>query len=154
MGMIDKIISHIGDTAEVLIDEGLIDGKKLEYMFAGDTNFFTKPENGLRLVFDAATRILNSVQLSLVDTTRGSSIYRGLMPTPFTHSLDKTQIRTLLGEPDQVSAAKKIPVIGPVGGADIYLGSLPYYPNLKVRCLYTAEFKVHAVVFDLMGSTS
>lgn len=109
MGMIDKIISHIGDTAEALIDEGLIDGKKLEYMFAGDTTFFTKPEKGLRLVFDAATRILNSVQFSLIDTMADSSMYRGQMPTPFTHSLNKTQIRTLLGEPNQVSEAKKYP---------------------------------------------
>lgn len=150
MEITEKIIRHIGDPAETLIDAELIDDKKFEYLFSGDTDFFTKPEKGLRLVFNASTRILNSVQFTLIDTTGESDIYRGQVPTPFTNPMNKALIRSLLGEPDKATSPQKIPVIGLVGGADIYLGSLPAYPNLKVRCLYTAEFLVHAIVFDLM----
>ena len=151
MGVITDIISNIGNTAKTWVDAGLIKDGAYEVNFEGEDTFYARPEKGLLLAFDAATQILKSVQFSLIKATGDRVVYAGEMPSPFSLSMDKGMVRELLGTPDHSTQPRKVPTLGIIGGHDMYFNRLPAYPNLKIRCLYSREFKVRAIAFDALS---
>ncbi|MEK9498763.1 DUF6392 family protein [Photorhabdus sp. P32] len=149
---INSLINCLGKTADTLVENQLISAGKFEYLFEGVETFNYEPETGLILVFDDKSRKLRSVEFTLVSTSRSSGsseIYRGEMPPPFTLSMDKVAVRTLMGEPDVTSGETKIPVIGVVGGHDCYIQKLhSMYPDTNIRVLYLADLHVRGLVFE------
>lgn len=154
MGMIMDFISNIGKPAKTLVDKGLIKESEFEYLFEGDDTFSVRPAKGLILVFNALTQLLCSVQFILIETPGGKKVYSGDLPSPFLLSMNKDNIRSLLGIPEQSSGLKTIPGIGPLGGYDMYLDRLSEYPGLQVRTMYTAELQVRTIAFDLIPPVS
>ncbi|PSH23768.1 hypothetical protein B7R74_01715 [Yersinia pseudotuberculosis] len=149
MANITAIIKNLGNTAEKLIEKNLIPVGKFEYLFEGADTFNCEPETGLTLVFNADSRTLESVQIMLINAYEDSGEYVGKMPEPFLRSMDKTTVRGLLGQPDSSGGMKKIPVIGVVGGYDSYTHKISnLYPNTKVRLLYLADLRAHALIFE------
>ncbi|WP_445375571.1 DUF6392 family protein [Photorhabdus tasmaniensis] len=149
--MIDIIamIKSLGLTADFLVEKKIISAGKFKYMFEGDEEFFYKPESGMRLVFDDVSKQLKSIQITLINAYEGSGEYNGELPYPFLHSMDRTIVRALMGEPDSAGGPEKIPVIGIVGGYDSYTHKLnEQYPNMEIRLLYLADLRVHALIFE------
>jgi hypothetical protein len=103
---------------------------------------------GLLLAFDDKTQVLKSVEIILIKTTGDRIVYAGEMPSPFTLDMDKNQVREMLGVPDKSAGRINIPTPGMVGGYDAYINRLSGHENLKVRCLYSAEYKVRTIAFD------
>ncbi|KMW73605.1 hypothetical protein TI10_10705 [Photorhabdus luminescens subsp. luminescens] len=146
---IKELIDNLAQTAEQLIEKQIIPDNRFEYFFEGDEEFFYKPESGVRLVFDDASKQLKSVQFTLINVYDSSGVYSGEMPYPFLHSMDRAIVRALMGEPDSVGSPEKIPVIGIVGGYDAYTHKLnSQYPNTEIRFLYLADLRVHALIFE------
>lgn len=154
MGIIIDIISSIGKTAKTLADAGLIKDGEYEVNFEGEDTFYSRPETGLLLAFNAVTQTLKSVQFTLIKTTGDRLVYTGEMPAPFSLSMDKGMVRELLGTPDHSTDRRNIPTLGVVGGHDMYLDRLPDYPALKIRCLYSGEYKVRAIAFESLPSAN
>ncbi|TDB42057.1 DUF6392 family protein [Photorhabdus khanii] len=143
------VIKSLGLTADFLVEKQLIPSGRFEYMFEGDDEFFCKPESGLRLVFDDASKQLKSIQLTLINIYDDGGIYSGEMPLPFLHSMDKAIVRALMGTPDSVGSPEKVPVIGVVGGYDAYTNKLNVqYINTEIRFLYLSDLRVHALIFE------
>ena len=151
MNNIIDVIKSIGFTAEFLINKGLLPPGKFEYSFDGDDEFFYKPENGILLMFDLNTRVLKSVDISLAPIDKkDKDVYKGEMPTPFSLSMDMSMVRAELGEPTQVREATKLPVIGMVGGWDIYVNRMnDLYPNTKIVFSYTVTQSVSGITFKV-----
>lgn len=149
MANIIKIIKSLGKTAEIMVGENLIPSDRFEYLFEGAETFTCESETGLTLVFDDISRQLKSVQLCLINNAENSEVYSGYMPEPFLNKMSKEDVRSLLGEPDSSSGAKKIPGIGVVGGNDIYIYKLnDIYPGTRVRLLYSSDSLVRSLIFE------
>ncbi|WP_232832530.1 DUF6392 family protein [Photorhabdus sp. CRCIA-P01] len=146
---INSLINCLGKTADTLVEKKIISAGKFKYMFEGDEEFFYKPESGMRLVFDDASKQLKSIQFTLTNIYDNSGVYSGEMPYPFLHSMDRAIVRAFMGEPDSVGSPEKVPVIGIVGGYDSYTHKLSeQYPNTEIRFLYLADLRVHALIFE------
>ncbi|MCC8456495.1 DUF6392 family protein [Photorhabdus aegyptia] len=145
MADIMTMIKSLGQTAEQLVERKLILAGVFEFLFENADTFNCGPDVGLTLVFHADSRILESVQITLINAYEGS----GELPYPFSHSMDRAIVRALMGEPDSAGGPEKIPVIGMVGGYDSYTHKLSeQYPNTEIRFLYLADLRVHALIFE------
>ncbi|QXF32553.1 hypothetical protein CE143_04745 [Photorhabdus luminescens] len=149
MADIMTMIKSLGQTAEQLVERKLILAGMFEFLFENADTFNCGPDVGLTLVFHADSRILESVQITLINAYEGSGEYSGELPYPFSHSMDRAIVRALMGEPDSAGGPEKIPVIGMVGGYDSYTHKLSkQYPNTEIRFLYLADLRVHALIFE------
>ncbi|NHB59666.1 DUF6392 family protein [Photorhabdus sp. RW14-46] len=149
--MIDviEIINSLGKTADMLVENKLIPAGKFEFTFEGSSRFSVEPEAGLTLVFDAISKVLISVQFTLINTVDDTGTYSGDMPAPFLHQMDKVTVRAFMGEPDSSSGPERIPVIGLIGGFDAYTRKLnDQYPNTEIRFLYQTDLRVDALLFE------
>ncbi|WP_391527938.1 DUF6392 family protein [Photorhabdus akhurstii] len=143
------IINSLGKTADMLVENKLIPAGKFEFAFEGSSRFSVEPEAGLTLVFDAISKVLISVQFTLINTFDDTGTYSGDMPTPFLHQMDKVTVRAFMGEPDSSSGPERIPVIGLIGGFDAYTRKLnDQYPNTEIRFLYQTDLRVDALLFE------
>ncbi|MCC8465027.1 hypothetical protein J8V44_11225 [Photorhabdus bodei] len=146
---IKELIDNLGQTAEQLIEKEIIPTNKFEYLFEGDDEFFCKPEPGLRLTFHNVSRRLHSVEFVLINVYDNNDSYNGDMPPPFLNSMDKTTVRTLMGEPDSSGGPKKVPVIGLMGGFDAYILKLrEQYPNTNINFSYLTDLRVDVLAFE------
>ncbi|KGM28758.1 DUF6392 family protein [Photorhabdus akhurstii] len=149
MADIMKMIKSLGQTAEQLVERKLILAGMFEFLFENADTFDCGPDAGLTLVFNADSRVLKSVQITLINAYEGSGEYNGELPYPFSHSMDRAIVRALMGEPDSAGGPEKIPVIGMVGGYDSYTHKLSeQYPNTEIRFLYLADLRAHALIFE------
>ncbi|WP_242685569.1 DUF6392 family protein [Photorhabdus sp. RW14-46] len=146
---IKELIDNLGQTAEQLIEKEIIPANKFEYFFEGDDEFFCKPEPGLRLTFHNVSRRPHSVEFVLINVYDNNDSYNGDMPPPFLNSMDKTTVRTLMGEPDSSGGPKKVPVIGLMGGFDAYILKLSeQYPNTNIHFSYLTDLRVDVLAFE------
>ncbi|MCC8373737.1 MULTISPECIES: DUF6392 family protein [Photorhabdus] len=149
--MIDviEIINSLGKTADMLVENKLIPEEKFEFAFEGYSRFSVEPEAGLTLVFDAISKVLISVQFTLINTVDDTGTYSGDMPAPFLHKMNKSIVREFMGEPDYSGGPERIPVIGLIGGFDAYTRKLnDQYPNTEIRFLYQTDLRVDALLFE------
>ncbi|OWO81421.1 hypothetical protein B5C26_14670 [Photorhabdus luminescens] len=143
------IINSLGKTVDILVENKLISAGKFEFAFEGSSRFSVEPETGLTLVFDAISKVLISVQFTLINTVDDTGTYSGDMPAPFLHQMDKVTVRAFMGEPDSSSGPERIPVIGLIGGFDAYTRKLnDQYPNIEIRFLYQSDLRVDALLFE------
>ncbi|NHB87715.1 DUF6392 family protein [Photorhabdus tasmaniensis] len=143
------IINSLGKTADMLVENKLIPAGKFEFAFEGSSRFSVEPEAGLTLVFDAISKVLISVQFTLINTVDDTGTYSGDMPAPFLHQMDKVTVRAFMGEPDSSSGPERVPVIGLIGGFDAYTRKLnDQYPNTEIRFLYQSDLRVDALLFE------
>ncbi|TDB41648.1 DUF6392 family protein [Photorhabdus khanii] len=143
------IINSLGQTADMLVENKLIQAGKFEFAFEGSSRFSVEPEMGLTLVFDAISKVLISVQFTLINTVDNTGTYSGDMPAPFFHQMDKAAVRASMGEPDSSGGPERIPVIGLIGGFDAYTRKLnDQYPNTEIRFLYQSDLRVDALLFE------
>ncbi|RAW83788.1 DUF6392 family protein [Photorhabdus laumondii] len=143
-----EIIHSLGKTVDLLIEKQLIPTGKFEYLFEGDDEFLCIPEDGLTLVFEDKSRLLISVGITLIASGPRMKIYRGEMPPPFLSEMDKTKVKSVLGEPSEAKGAVKLPVIGMVGGWDTYIDRMSdQYPNTRIIFAYSTDQKVSNITF-------
>ncbi|WP_232832532.1 DUF6392 family protein [Photorhabdus sp. CRCIA-P01] len=145
---INSLINYLGKTADLLIEKQLIPTEKFEYLFEGDDEFLCIPEDGLTLVFEDKSRSLISVGITLIASGPRMRIYRGEMPPPFLSEMDKTKVKSVLGEPSKTKGAVKLPVIGMVGGWDTYIDRMSdQYQNTQIIFAYSTDQRVSNITF-------
>ncbi|MCW7760436.1 pyocin immunity protein [Photorhabdus luminescens] len=148
MADVVAIINNLGQTVDILVEKQLISAEKFEYIFNSDEEFHCQPEPGLMLVFDELTKKLISVCISLTSYLPEIEVYKGSMPPPFQSEMDKTTVRAILGQPSEINEATEVPIIGMVGGWDVYTNCLKdLYPAINIVFGYTVRQRVSDLTF-------
>ncbi|MCC8456488.1 DUF6392 family protein [Photorhabdus aegyptia] len=146
------IINNLGQTVDMLIEKQLISAGKFEHIFNSDEEFHCQPEPGLMLVFDEFTKKLISVCITLISYLPEIEVYKGNMPSPFQPVMDKAAVRAILGQPSEVNEATEVPIIGMVGGWDVYIDCLKdLYPAINIVFGYTIHQRVSDLTFKKSG---
>lgn len=150
---INRLVKGLGRTYDALLADGLVRGAPLAPLFTEGKNedLIQKPAPGIELWFWAETRRLERIVITLSALVDGDLVYTGELPNPFTHNMDQTGVRALLGEPYQSKGPAKLPPpIGVTGGWDAYRLGQTYHSNAEVVVQYLGDHSAGGLAFCLM----
>ncbi|WP_339492142.1 DUF6392 family protein [Pseudomonas sp. EA_15y_Pfl2_R67] len=148
---LEVLIERVGSQYEVLVDEGILPDQPLAEMFEGDDQLWLEPESGIDLKFWRETRRLETLFISLIQTTPSTKEYKGELPAPYVSKMTQSDVHTIFGEPMASKGPIKMPVpIGMTGGWDSYPLDPERYPGKKIVFKYTEDMRVDTLVFTLI----
>lgn len=148
---VERYIGAIGKTYESLLSQETLPSTKPWKIFETDDQFSVDIEEGLSLTFSEETRRLESVFITIIQTTPSTTSYKGEMPRPFTPSMNQATVRATFGEPMASKGPINMPKpMGMTGGWDAYQFDPVTHPNVKVVFQYTAASMVNTLVFSLI----
>ena len=150
--MMTNLVKALGRSYEELLAAGLLASAESWKLFEQDDQFHVNVEPGLVLTFDEGNRQLSSIAIALLEVVQGNPIYRGELPKPFKPQMTKSDVHSLLGEPDESQGPQKMPKpIGQTGGWDAYRLDEAAHRNDLVECQYTAGKEVDSLFCSLAG---
>jgi len=143
-------IKNLGRGYAELVANGIVPDQPLVKPFEESNWPAMHPAPGLELVFWDETKCMEQVMIILV-TTVGQSVYTGELPAPFTLSMDRKAVRSVLGQPRESKGPGNLPGgLGMRGGWDSYPLPDDIHPNAKVTFSYLENFVVNNVSFSLI----
>ncbi len=150
--MIDKLVRNLGRTYDELLVDGLISDIPLKQSFESNENeeLIQVAESGIELWFWEKTKRLERILFSLSKMAEGDSIYTGELPPPFTHKMDRTGVRAMLGEPIESKEPIKIMLNKGFGARDAYRVEASAHPNARVGFQYRNDNTVCTMGFSLI----
>ena len=146
---IKKIVGALGQSYGDLLKKNLIPETPLEKQYEDSEWLTLDVDTGVDLEFWGESKVAEKLHIVLIKTMDNIPAYQGELPPPFSRSMDKTDVRSILGTPEKTKEPFTMPVIGLVGGWDYY--AYPDRPDIKVFFNYTAEMKVDTLSFILMN---
>lgn len=151
---INRLIRGLGSTYQALLAEGLIQGTSLVPPFndGESEDLILKLTPGIELWFQAETKILKRIGITLKALVERDTIYTGELPTPFTFPMDQAGIHALLGEPYRCRGPAKLPPpIGVTGGWDAYRLGKSVHPDAEVAIQFLEDRSVSGLAFRLIN---
>lgn len=87
--IVDKYVTALGKRYESLLAEGFFPSAEPRKIFDDDDQFSLSIEDGLSLTFNESTRFLESIFVTLIKTTRSTSVYKGVLPDTFAPRMNR-----------------------------------------------------------------
>ncbi|RMI00632.1 DUF6392 family protein [Stutzerimonas nitrititolerans] len=149
---INRLARGLGRTYDELVSESLIQGSPVPLFTEGrNEDLIHKPAPGIELWFWAETKKLERVVITLAALVQGDELYTGELPTPFTHRMNQSGVRDLLGDPYQTKGPVKLPPpIGVTGGWDAYRLGQAFHPNAEIVVQYLQDTTAAGLAFELI----
>ncbi len=143
---VDEYVKSIGKRYPVLLAEGAIPKKSLQYLFEGDNEPYLTVEDGLSLSF-SEDQILQHVYVTLLKTVEGTKEYKGPLPEPLTKQINQSWVRERFGAPADSKGPVTLPVLGTKGGWDAYSLDPKIYGSVRMVFQYTESLAVNVIHF-------
>lgn len=139
-------LESIGKPHAVLVDLGLDPALRLVKLYPGASELYLEPEAGVSYRFDAKSKVLNAVIVSIVKRVESQPEFKGALSQPY-GCLTKDAVRDAWGNPVNSKGPSMMPQpIGKTGGWDLYGLSSHGFDNLELVFQYTSELTVSGVV--------
>ena len=147
MASIVRVIQGLGQRHADLVGQGIIPAEPPVRRYEDSPVRVLHIEDGLSLEFSAETDRLTGVYFDLALSTPSTTVYQGVLPSPFDGLETQEQVRAKLGQPVESKGPMKAPApLKQIGGFDVYrLAS----SNSKAVVSYLATLQVKTICFML-----
>lgn len=136
----------LGKTHRALLDIGLDPKLRFIKLFYGDIKIYLEPAPGISFVFDAETKVLRAVTITIIRRVEREPEFGGYLPQPY-NCTDKVSVRAAWGNPIKSRETLVLPPpIGETGGWDMYSLSSVGFEELELIYSYTTDFIVSGFV--------
>ena len=143
---VEEYVKNIGKNYSVLLADGVIPSKSLQFLFEGDDEPYMAVEDGLSLSFSEG-RILQHVYVTLLKTVEGTKVYKGSLPEPLEKQIDQSWVREKFGAPVDSKGPVTLPVLGKKGGWDAYSLDPKIFGSVQMIFQYTESLAVNVIHF-------
>lgn len=150
---ISHLVAGLGCTYSQLLADSVISNAQLKPAIDDSDNEYLiqRPETGVELWFWAETRVLEKIVFSLIGIFDDASTYRGELPSPLTHDMNRLGIRDFFGEPFESKKPIKILRSRGFGGGDVYHLRDLAHSNTRIGFQYRTDDKVCTVGYSLIN---
>ncbi|MEB6588203.1 MULTISPECIES: DUF6392 family protein [Pseudomonas] len=143
---VERWLGSIGKSYAELLDQGLEPNLRFIRLYPGATELYLEPYPGVSWRFDAHTKILQAIIVTLIRRVEPQPEFEGHLSQPY-GCLDKPSVREAWGHPVNSRGPLKMPQpIGKTGGWDIYRLSSQGFENVELVYQYNVDLKVSGVV--------
>lgn len=146
---VEVMLASMGRPYADLLAQGLIPQTRLKKIFPEDYDAYLEIEAGLCYSFDAASKVLHAIIVSVMERNIPVEVFQGELSEPYS-CRNRQDVLTTWGEPEQSRDASMMPLmLGKVGGWDVYNLASKGFPDIELTYQYTAALEVSGIVFNL-----
>ncbi|MBO9548974.1 hypothetical protein [Pseudomonas sp.] len=143
---VERWLSSIGKSHAELLERGLEPTLRFIKLYSGATEVYLEPDPGISWRFDAETKILQAIIVTLIRRVDPQPEFEGVLSQPY-GCLDKHAVREIWGHPLSSRGPLKMPrPIGEAGGWDMYELSSQGFEGVELVYQYTIDLKVSGIV--------